>query len=164
MKKSLLFLASVLCGAGTFAAMPPVKSVEATSVSHHLVSTSTMLAPKTGDVVVLKSQPIGENAAIQVVKDARGIVSKRIVKGSAAIRKTNAALKATEGISLQESFEGWDGSAKDWLPAGWSEENSSAELAALNDGAFTWHAATNSNGLLLDAIDGNNYAVIYFAS
>ena len=164
MKKSVLFLASVLCGIGAFAATPLVKSVEATSVSHHLVSTSTMLAPKTGDVVVLKSQPIGENAAIQVVKDARGIVSKRIVKGSAAIRKTNAALKATEGISLQESFEGWDGSAKDWLPAGWSEENSSAELAALNDGAFTWHAATNSNGLLLDAIDGNNYAVIYFAS
>lgn len=164
MKKSLLFLASVLCGAGAFAATPLVKSVEATSVSHHLVSTSTMLAPKDGDVVVLKSQPIGENAAIQVVKDARGIVSKRIVKGSAAIRKTNAALKSTEGVSLQESFEGWDGSAKDWLPAGWIETNSSAELAALNDGAFTWHVATNSNGLLLNAIDGNNYAVIYFAS
>lgn len=164
MKKSLLFLASVLCGAGAFAATPLVKSVEATSVSHHLVSTSTMLAPKDGDVVVLKSQPIGENAAIQVVKDARGIVSKRIVKGSATIRKTNAALKATEGISLQEGFEGWDGSAKDWLPAGWRETNSSAELAALNDGAFTWHTATNSNGLLLNAIDGNNYAVIYFAS
>lgn len=55
MKKSVLFLASVLCGASVYAAMPPVKSVEATSVSHHLVSTSTMLAPKAGDVVVLKS-------------------------------------------------------------------------------------------------------------
>lgn len=164
MKKSVLFLASVLCGASVYAAMPPVKSVEATSVSHHLVSTSTMLAPKAGDVVVLKSQQIGENAAIQVVKDSRGIVSKRIVKGSAAVRKANAALKSTEGISLQESFEGWDGSAKDWLPAGWSEINSSAELAALEGGAFTWQTSTNSSGLLLNAIDGNNYAIIYFAS
>lgn len=164
MKKSVLFLASVLCGASVYAAMPPVKSVEATSVSHHLVSTSTMLAPKAGDVVVLKSQQIGENAAIQVVKDSRGIVSKRIVKGSAAVRKANAALKSTEGISLQESFEGWDGSTKDWLPAGWSEINSSAELAALEGGAFTWQTSTNSSGLLLNAIDGNNYAIIYFAS
>ena len=73
MKKSVLFLASVLCGIGAFAATPLVKSVEATSVSHHLVSTSTMLAPKTGDVVVLKSQQIGENAAIQVVKEGQRI-------------------------------------------------------------------------------------------
>ena len=105
MKKSVLFLASVLCGASVYAAMPPVKSVEATSVSHHLVSTSTMLAPKAGDVVVLKSQQIGENAAIQVVKDSRGIVSKRIVKGSAAVRKANAAPKSTAGLSLQERPE-----------------------------------------------------------
>ena len=61
-----------------------------------------------------------------------------------------------------EGFEGWDKSTVDWLPQGWSEQNSSEEIAQLNDGAFTWHVG-KQEGTLPYAPEGSCYAVIWYA-
>ena len=61
-----------------------------------------------------------------------------------------------------EGFEDWDYVKADWLPEGWTEENSSEEIFQLNDGAFTWHVGTQS-GYLPYAPEGYNYAMIYYA-
>ena len=41
-----------------------------------------------------------------------------------------------------EGFEGWDYVMADWLPEGWTEENSNEDIFLLNNGAFTWHVGT----------------------
>jgi hypothetical protein len=50
----------------------------------------------------------------------------------------------------------------DWLPEGWTEENSNEDIFLLNNGAFTWHVGTQS-GYLPNAPEGYNYALIYYA-
>ena len=61
-----------------------------------------------------------------------------------------------------EGFEGWDMSTINWLPQGWSKQNSSEEIAQLNDGAFTWHVG-KQEGTLPYAPEGSCYAVIWYA-
>ena len=61
-----------------------------------------------------------------------------------------------------EGFEGWDYVMADWLPEGWTEENSNEDIFLLNNGAFTWHVGTQS-GYLPNAPEGYNYALIYYA-
>lgn len=71
-------------------------------------------------------------------------------------------LSAEKRTQLNEGFEAWDSVASDWLPDGWSEENSDTDLAKLNDGVFTWHVGTQ-NGFLPYPTEGSAYAVIYYA-
>ena len=61
-----------------------------------------------------------------------------------------------------EGFEGWDYVMADWLPEGWTEENSNEDIFLLNNGAFTWHVGTQS-GYLPNAPEGYNYSLIYYA-
>lgn len=61
-----------------------------------------------------------------------------------------------------ESFEAWDNTTTDWLPADWTEIVSDKRYEEMNDGVFTWHVGTQS-GTTPFAIDGSNYAVIYYA-
>lgn len=61
-----------------------------------------------------------------------------------------------------ESFESWNGTDVDWLPEEWSEIVSDEKFPEINDGVFTWHVGTQS-GTTPFAIDGVNYAVVYYA-
>ena len=50
-----------------------------------------------------------------------------------------------------ESFEGWDGSKEDWLPAGWTEKHSNQ----------TWHVINPDNSTSLpNAYDGKYYVAV----
>lgn len=60
-----------------------------------------------------------------------------------------------------EGFESWD-SRTDWLPEGWTEQNTDENIFMLNDGAFTWHVS-NKEGTLPNPPEGNCYAVVYYA-
>ena len=65
---------------------------------------------------------------------------------------------------LSENFEAWDGVTADWLPEGWSEINTNAEQAAMNDGIFTWQVASKRTGQTIpDAVEGSRFAIVYYA-
>lgn len=66
-----------------------------------------------------------------------------------------------ESIYL-ESFEEWDGSTVDWLPADWTEIVSNEDYRLNNDGVFTWHVGQQKNNKPYP-VDGQFYANIYYA-
>lgn len=71
---------------------------------------------------------------------------------------------AEEDFRLRETFETYDGTASNWLPEGWTEINTSDELAAMNNGVFTWHCFTpDYNTTLPWAEEGSSYAVVFYA-
>lgn len=100
----------------------------------------------------------------QVCATRDGGLVKRIVKNgkSVAAKSYQAPVEAAEGATLSESFEGWDGLRANWIPAGWSEQNSDGKAPTLENGKFTWHVGAQE-GSLLNPIDGNYYAIIYYA-
>ncbi|MFW5589370.1 MAG: hypothetical protein ACOCNQ_05340, partial [Bacteroidales bacterium] len=66
--------------------------------------------------------------------------------------------------TLSENFESWDGTTSDWLPEGWTEINTNAEQAAMEEGRFTWHVATKRQGQTIPApVEGSKFAIIYYA-
>lgn len=66
--------------------------------------------------------------------------------------------------SYTESFEGWDGTTPDWLPAGWSEIHTDEVMPTRNNGEYTWHVIDPANSKTLPkASDGNYYAAIGYA-
>ena len=66
--------------------------------------------------------------------------------------------------TLSENFESWDGTAADWLPEGWTEINTNAEQAAMEEGRFTWHVATKRQGQTIPApVEGSKFAIVYYA-
>lgn len=80
-----------------------------------------------------------------------------------------AALLAMSAASVSaqkytESFEGWDGTTADWLPAGWSEIHTDEDMPSRSNGDYTWHVIDPANSKTLPkASDGNYYAAIGYA-
>lgn len=68
---------------------------------------------------------------------------------------------SAESNDYFEGFEGWD-SRTDWLPEGWTEQNTDENIFMLNEGAFTWHVS-NREGTLPHPPEGSCYAVVYYA-
>lgn len=64
----------------------------------------------------------------------------------------------------RESFEGWDGSNKSWLPAGWTTEHNDEDILSVDNGNCVWHVIdpTQTKGMPA-ASDGKYYAAISFA-
>ena len=71
------------------------------------------------------------------------------------------SLASAESNDYFEGFEGWD-SRTDWLPEGWTEQNTDENIFMLNEGAFTWHVS-NREGTLPHPPEGSCYAVVYYA-
>lgn len=69
---------------------------------------------------------------------------------------------ATEQMTFYENFSGWDGVSNNWLPEGWTRTMSDERFETMEDGNFAWHVGTKRNNLPT-AVDGNNYAIIYYA-
>lgn len=69
------------------------------------------------------------------------------------------------GKKLFENFEGWDDTTADWLPDGWTEQNTTA-ISGLMGGIFTWHVlnADLEEAPPVTAKEGSKYAIIYNAS
>lgn len=86
--------------------------------------------------------------------------SKKIL--AAALLAMSAASASAQLYT--ESFEGWDGTTPDWLPAGWSEFHTDAEMPNRNNGEYTWHVIDPANSKTLPkASDGRYYAAIGYA-
>lgn len=85
---------------------------------------------------------------------------KKLLLSALALSISVASFAETEDYF--EGFEGWDSVKVDWLPDGWTEEYSSEEIFTLSDGAFTWHAGTQT-GTIPYAPEGSAYALIYYA-
>ena len=66
---------------------------------------------------------------------------------------------------LFENFEGWDDTTADWLPDGWTEQNTTA-ISGLMGGIFTWHVLNTDleEAPPVTAKEGSKYAIIYNAS
>ena len=65
---------------------------------------------------------------------------------------------------LYQDFESWDGTTADWLPEGWTEINTNAEQAQMENGIFTWHVESRRpNTSIPDTPDGTAFAIIYYA-
>ena len=65
---------------------------------------------------------------------------------------------------LYQDFEFWDGTTNDWLPEGWTEVNTNAEQAQMENGIFTWHVESRRpNTSIPDTPDGTAFAIVYYA-
>lgn len=75
-----------------------------------------------------------------------------------------AAVPSAQAQNYLESFEDWDGVTPDWLPQGWSEIHTDAEMPTRNNGEYTWHVINPDNSKTLPkASDGKYYAAIGYA-
>ena len=119
---------------------------------------------KASAVNVVSETQLAPGITEQVCATRDGGLVKRIVKNgkSVAPKSYQAPVEAAEGASLSESFEGWDGMRVNWIPTRWSEQNSDGKAPTLENGKFTWHVGAQE-GSLLNPIDGNYYAIIYYA-
>lgn len=94
---------------------------------------------------------------------------KNLEKGSAIpvtakVKGAAAKVPSAGSCTFFESFEDWDGTTENWIPTTWSENNSSEEIVAMENGKFTWQVLkTGDNQLLPAAVDGEKFAAIYFA-
>lgn len=65
---------------------------------------------------------------------------------------------------LYQDFESWDGTTADWLPEGWTEINTNADQAQMENGIFTWHVESRRpNTSIPDTPDGTAFAIVYYA-
>ena len=75
---------------------------------------------------VVSETQLAPGVVEQVCATRDGGLVKRIVKNGKTMstKSYQAPAQAAEGASLSESFEGWDGLRSNWIPDGWTEQNS----------------------------------------
>ncbi|MDR1762975.1 MAG: hypothetical protein LBR64_03320 [Dysgonamonadaceae bacterium] len=116
---------------------------------------------------VLSSKTLKNGSQLRVVKLDNGLIKKQIIPADKSLMLNNKistqknphylpSAKADEG-SLYESFEGWDGTDPDWLPAGWTKESKTGMPPATEDiygdvYNFTWK--TDDGNYYVTPIDG----------
>lgn len=160
MRKTLLLLPCILAFAANLSAQEKVTMrVEPGKVPQFMSVTDKVVDVK----------PLGDRYRMVVKESANGGLYKTVesVDGAVSlptiVKSPVSKVESSDGVTLYENFNGYDGVAVDWLPEGWTEVNSSEELAQMNDGAFTWHA-TAATSSLPAPIDGKNYCIIYYAN
>ena len=165
MTKSLLLTVVAMYGISALAAVPKPPAAKGTD---HKVNAQVMRQIKANDAQakVLSESILAPGVKEQVCALPGGAAYKRIVKadGSIPIRilKSPDTKEEAEGALLNEGFEGWDGTTKNWIPATWSEINSTGEAGTYNDGAFTWYVSAQ-NGTLPNPVEGQYYCIIPYA-
>ncbi|MDO4511369.1 MAG: choice-of-anchor J domain-containing protein [Bacteroidales bacterium] len=163
MKTSLLLAAAALCGLTATAGVPQVSI----SGNHHYkvnASVSRQLKADNPNVKVISERTLIPGVTEQVCALPGGAAYKRIVKaGAPALKSVKApAVKETTEALLNEGFEGWDGLTKNWIPATWTEINSTGEAGTYGDGDFTWYVSAQ-NGTLPNPVEGKYYCIIPYA-
>lgn len=168
--KNLLLL-SLALSASMMIAAPAVKSLNknarALPVSNKIEKVSDMAklhAPntvcKTG-LQVVASQKLKNGSSVQYVKTNDGKIQKRLLPNDNKLRVSAKAAnkfatpKAVTAPSFFESFEGWDGKTRDWIPENWQDVS---KLGHVDKGPgnynLTW---TTTDGAFGTPVDGNYY-------
>ena len=145
MKKTILLSAMAFCGMAVMAhagvEVNPLANSKGqdykvnASVSRQLVDTHD------ANATVLSERVLAPGVSEQECVLKNGVKYKRIVKADAQpvkVLKAPSSKADAEGALLNEGFEGWDGTTKNWIPATWSEINSEGEAGSYDGGAFTW--------------------------
>ena len=164
-----LLLSACMAGAISFAAgaqQVNLQSMASLAKPVSLQQEKNAISVKHLNGRVLESKQLAKGLKLQKVQTADGIVVKRLVGTDVANNKINpkavagASLKGETGdaITLNESFEDWDGEDNGWLPEGWSKE-SKEQLES--DYITDWFISYNASGFL-PAFDGLYAAMINF--
>lgn len=169
MKKTILLSAMAFCGMAVMAhagvEVNPLANSKGqdykvnASVSRQLVDTHD------ANATVLSERVLAPGVSEQECVLKNGVKYKRIVKADAQpvkVLKAPSSKADAEGALLNEGFEGWDGTTKNWIPATWSEINSEGEAGSYDGGAFTWFVSGQA-GTLPTPVEGKYYCVIPYA-
>lgn len=169
MKKTILLSAMAFCGMAVMAhagvEVNPLANSKGqdykvnANVSRQLVDTHD------ANATVLSERVLAPGVSEQECVLKNGVKYKRIVKADAQpvkVLKAPSSKADAEGALLNEGFEGWDGTTKNWIPATWSEINSEGEAGSYDGGAFTWFVSGQA-GSLPTPVEGKYYCVIPYA-
>lgn len=121
---------------------------------------------------VLERHRLTPGVCMEVYEDYFGGISKRLCRiddnSTLAARRLRPVFRAGAEDSptiFYEDFEAWDGGNADWLPEGWSEKNTNAEQALMEEGRFTWHVdVKHPQQTIPNAVEGTNFAIVYYAN
>ena len=124
MKSIYLSLIAMLCATAVSAqALKPVARKQLNANQ----TTERELVVKNQNVKVLSSKKLAKDVVLQLVENENGLITKRLVTNrnktvNPRLAKAPKAEANSTGISLQEGFEGSDGT-ETWQPEGWSVES-----------------------------------------
>ena len=128
MKQLLL---SFVAASASMALTAGVHSAEAyQSVAAQPAAVEANAVSRISRVAEAHTEQLGKDAKLQITVDENGTPCKRIVKDVSDRLNTNSTKAAAvkpkgvdpENAVLNESFEGWDGKTKNWLPDGWTQK------------------------------------------
>lgn len=167
MIKNLLITACV-AGAMTVAATAQQVPTQAKVAKMKMEAPAkSAIKVKKFDGRVLESKQLSKDVTLQKVQTANGLTVKRIVDNrrvnktikTADVKKATVKSEGTnDAITLNESFEGWDGVTEGWLPEGWSIDSKTGAIET--ETPINWNVS--SAGLYMPEPDGNYYAIIFF--
>ena len=181
MKKSLLLSVAVLSAfsvsANVNSAAYKVTAIgdvpyQVASDSKAQLASKVSMKVKKGDVI--SSSKLKSGAVLNVVKGEDGLLHKVISLPEAKSQMSTtfrehqkAALpifKVDGTAALDEGFEGWDGSTRDWIPSGWQDVSKTNPPHSLTDPEglnFTWEAF--GAGVYAQPFQGNAFARVQVA-
>ncbi len=164
MRKTLLFSAMMMAAGIATAATPITSAIARQPIGDIKASKFAMPAPQkvtanlaAGEVV--KTKTLKNGAKINLVKGADGMLHKVIQKPGQKFNPFSAKAKSvvksyyddTEGATLYEDFEAYDGESRGWIPTGWSQvsktdpahtnvegEGTSLIWEGINESAYTY--------------------------
>jgi len=126
MKKVLLLGAAAAMAAVVGAApqhpdrIPVVKATDVAKVAHVKSSKASLGARKVAPGVTLSTVVAAGDRGVKRVNSTLGMSSVLPGVKAPVSKSAKAPSRISEGMSLEESFEGWDGEATPWYPEGWS--------------------------------------------
>ena len=160
MKSIYLSLIAMLCA--TAVSAQALKQVARKQLNANQ-TTERELVVKNQNVKVLSSKKLAKDVVLQLVENENGLITKRLVTNrnktvNPRLAKAPKAEANSTGISLQEGFEGSDGT-ETWQPEGWSVESKGEPFES--DHTESWVVKTQIP--YSPAPKGNYYEVIYFS-
>ena len=126
MKRTLLISALALT-AGLAGAQAPARmempKLETAPVKAELAR-MTVKANKAMPVKKLGSYKTSNGQEVELFKMSNGLIAKRLAGKNSKLParvKSSGKLYASSAAAIEEGFEGYDGSAYDWIPANWQD-------------------------------------------
>lgn len=117
MKKAITLCASMAVGLSMFGEAPQLSPVHVENCQSRLLEATVKTASMAHNKRTIKSQ------AKQTGTEVRTQLQSTLPSVPQKVHFSRAAL--VEGLSLYESFEGWDGATMPWLPEGWTLDSKS---------------------------------------
>lgn len=163
-----LLVAACLAGAAALSAHAQQVTLEPGSVKLQTIASraKTGISVKSPKCRVLENRQLAKGVALQKVLTSNGVIAKRLVAAGVAGNKINpravagapVKVDASDAITLNEGFEGWDGVTEGWLPEGWSITSNTGEIET--DTPISW--VVSPTALYMPAADGNYYAIVNY--